>query len=625
MLETLLSKTDMEKDDIQLILSYESKHSNLPSELAALLALRDYAVELNNSLNKLKRELGQSEVSLPNIEIAHSGQVLVTDKKLWEMSREEYLDGVGIILIKNLTSEQLAKVSEVSKMSVSMLKTIPDSGVNKLTWSLIGDEFEDNLKYVQKAIADGKKIEKYILDEFNLKPTIMNPIAKKKVIADAALNTTSQPFESGGKQYRLVIKPERGKKIVYVERKFDEKSPWEGVPSGWDINQIRDMEIVSGRVRLMIDGGQNWYVDVPDRIWKAFIKDNVLDSLSLLDSETVFTRVGEWKFPWEMSNENYVSTSGTSQYPYKLKLEQEKKMYAELGLKLYSISQYELMVKYAKLKKWKAYGDSAITHDALSVAVANNEKGLPEIIIKGQGETEADLFAILRKDLWKHALTSGKTATGYSLVIKGLKLDEVAKKVESAKERVADGVSVSVGGSIESMVVKKKVQDGSSMSGKLGNMRVWRSDKVGLLVIEKGDANAELARENYEAFKEIAAGTKTTYTNKAKPVMTIKKVGPKVEITTEEEGYGTVVLNPEEIAFVIETGDNMKTLASERDFDGLGQLDDSIQADYVMLREQIAAILQRIKEWRDLTKDADAADVLAQVLKTKYGANIKIG
>jgi hypothetical protein len=81
---------------------------------------------------------------------------------------------------------------------------------------------------------------------------------------------SSVPFEGGNHDYRLTVKEsESGSISIWVERNFNRCGEWDGVPSGWLAENVKNLQA------LCIDYGQNWNVYPTKEAWESiqqFIK-----------------------------------------------------------------------------------------------------------------------------------------------------------------------------------------------------------------------------------------------------------------------------------------------------------------------------------------------------------------
>ncbi len=75
----------------------------------------------------------------------------------------------------------------------------------------------------------------------------------------------SIPFPSGNHDYRLVVKESEssGNLTIWVQRNFNRKGSWDGVPSGWMLENVKNSP------SLCIDFGQSWYVNPTPEAWKS--------------------------------------------------------------------------------------------------------------------------------------------------------------------------------------------------------------------------------------------------------------------------------------------------------------------------------------------------------------------
>jgi len=148
------------------------------------------------------------------------------------------------------------------------------------------------------------------------------------------------------------------------------------------------------------------------------------------DNGDLFKRVGDRPFPYEIGMYDYNSQSHySSDYPYRLTDKQEEMMMKELGINTsssrtkYVLSQYELMMKYAKHKGWKTYSEigsmatGGITMDRLNTLIAEiNQSGGGKFYLEGS-YGQQDLWAT-DKDGGSHRIESGSKKDIYESLVK---------------------------------------------------------------------------------------------------------------------------------------------------------------------------------------------------------------
>jgi len=96
----------------------------------------------------------------------------------------------------------------------------------------------------------------------------------------------SQAWQEGNHSYRICVIEEDNQQIVIAEQQFKNKGDFERVPSGWELDTILKQSVTE----YVIDGGQNWKINMPKNLWLQFKKEASKINESVNEANVVETK-----------------------------------------------------------------------------------------------------------------------------------------------------------------------------------------------------------------------------------------------------------------------------------------------------------------------------------------------
>ena len=94
----------------------------------------------------------------------------------------------------------------------------------------------------------------------------MESVAEEKQVM-----ATTSAWSEKNRFYRLRVVKEKEREILYVQSLFKGENQFDGLPSGWRWEDIKEYFQRGGRV-LTIDGGTDWKIKVPEIIINRLLK-----------------------------------------------------------------------------------------------------------------------------------------------------------------------------------------------------------------------------------------------------------------------------------------------------------------------------------------------------------------